>query len=276
MGRTLTATQIAAKNSLADAGSWIILCEISVTRIKKLNFDGQTSNFILGDIVRGGTSRAFGRVIGMSDLGSYGALTLWDVRGAFVDDETLTGDGGGTAYVNGTLSNDDRTLRYACSKEDIVWNGQTWTRTAMQIDTVSKTLTGKHAEAALLVFNDETLCAYVENCLGLEGERITLRLVYSGNLAESAACADTFTIVGTTLPSREWVQFLLGMDRPLATAFPAMRYDYGNCRHKFKDPSSCQYAGATTTCDRKLSTCAGLSNEAHYGSFPGIPGGIFE
>lgn len=68
-----------------------------------LNFDNQTINFTIGNIVIGGTSGAKGKILEMTDAGATGTLTLGNISGTFIDNETLS-DGTGNGLVNGTLS----------------------------------------------------------------------------------------------------------------------------------------------------------------------------
>lgn len=69
----------------------------------KLDYDTQTANFTVGDIITGATSGATGRLIADTDGGTTGTLTLQDISGVFIDDETITGTSGGAAKVNGAL-----------------------------------------------------------------------------------------------------------------------------------------------------------------------------
>lgn len=69
-----------------------------------LAYDGESVNFSAGAVLTGATSGATARISADSDSGTFGTLTLQDVVGAFVDDETLTDSLGGTAQTNGTLS----------------------------------------------------------------------------------------------------------------------------------------------------------------------------
>lgn len=69
-----------------------------------LAYDNQTANFTLGQILTGGTSGASGRIIADSDSGATGTVTLSDLDGEFVDNETITDALTGSAQANGTLS----------------------------------------------------------------------------------------------------------------------------------------------------------------------------
>jgi hypothetical protein len=69
-----------------------------------LLYDTQTANYTVGNVLTGGTSGATARITADSDSGTTGTLTLQDIVGTFQDDETITDGAGGSALVNGTLS----------------------------------------------------------------------------------------------------------------------------------------------------------------------------
>jgi len=71
----------------------------------KLDYDGQTVNFTLGETVTGGTSGATGIVQIDNDAGASGTLVLSNVTGTFQNDEALTGSSTGVAVVDGVLQN---------------------------------------------------------------------------------------------------------------------------------------------------------------------------
>ena len=90
-----------------------------VSRIGPLNtlpYDGQTGNFTVGLTVTGGTSGATGVIIADVDAGATGTLTLSNISGLFVDNETITDTSTGSAAVNRTL---------ASLITDNVWKGAT-------------------------------------------------------------------------------------------------------------------------------------------------------
>lgn len=70
----------------------------------ELDYDTQVSNFTVGDVVTGATSGATALILADSDSGATGTLTLADIVGEFVDDETITGATGGEATANGLLT----------------------------------------------------------------------------------------------------------------------------------------------------------------------------
>ena len=70
----------------------------------QLDYDGQSANFTVGSILTGGTSSATARIVADSDSGSTGTLTLRDINGEFLDNETITDGSGGSATASGTLT----------------------------------------------------------------------------------------------------------------------------------------------------------------------------
>lgn len=75
-----------------------------------LAYDSQSANFTVGDILTGATSGATARITADSDSGITGTLTLTDIVGTFIDNETITGSTTGSATVNGTISTSNATL----------------------------------------------------------------------------------------------------------------------------------------------------------------------
>lgn len=68
-----------------------------------LEYDAQSANFTVGDLITGGTSGATGYVLGDTDGGATGTLALHGVIGVFQNNELIT-SAGGSATVNGTLT----------------------------------------------------------------------------------------------------------------------------------------------------------------------------
>lgn len=71
----------------------------------KLDYDGQTVNFTIGETVTDGITGATGVVEIDTDGGVDGTLVLSSVVGVFQNDSTLTGSSTGVAVVDGVLQN---------------------------------------------------------------------------------------------------------------------------------------------------------------------------
>ena len=83
--------------------------EVSAKRAgATLAYDSQSANFTVGSILTGAISGCTARIIGDSDSGATGTLTLRDIvpgdNGYFQDNETITDAVTGSALANGTLS----------------------------------------------------------------------------------------------------------------------------------------------------------------------------
>lgn len=90
-----------------------------VSRVGPLNtlpYDGQTGNFTAGLTVTGGSSGATAIIIADVDGGATGTLTLSNINGLFIDNETITDTSTGSAAVNRT---------FASLITDGVWTGAT-------------------------------------------------------------------------------------------------------------------------------------------------------
>lgn len=87
-----------------------VICQPAHRPGSTLAYDGQTVNFTLGATLTGSTSGATARIIADSDSGATGTLTLRDITGEFIDDETITDSSGGTALANGTMSHQNAAL----------------------------------------------------------------------------------------------------------------------------------------------------------------------
>ncbi|MDG4721151.1 hypothetical protein [Thalassospira aquimaris] len=79
----------------------------------QLNFDNQTADFTVGQIVTDETSGATARIVGQSDSGGSGYIELTDIRGIFLNNATISDPEGGEALVNGSLVEQNVTIKGA-------------------------------------------------------------------------------------------------------------------------------------------------------------------
>jgi len=76
----------------------------------ELDYDTQTANFTTNDTITGGTSGATARILFDNDSGSTGTLTLDNIVGVFENNEVITSQLGGSALVDGTITDIDAAL----------------------------------------------------------------------------------------------------------------------------------------------------------------------
>lgn len=94
----------------ARYGEYFFVCDGigKIHRIQtELAYDGETSNFKVGDTITGGTSGATGKILVLTDAGTTGTLVIeliGDIQ--FEDNEPLTSNSGGAAVVDGIMTYD--------------------------------------------------------------------------------------------------------------------------------------------------------------------------
>lgn len=108
-GQAIVATAMVSANQQNGTNKAAYILGVSAKRAgATLAYDAQTVNFTVGALLTGGTSGCTARIIGDSDSGATGTLTVRSIlpgtTGFFQDNETITDSSGGSATVNGTLS----------------------------------------------------------------------------------------------------------------------------------------------------------------------------
>jgi hypothetical protein len=68
-----------------------------------LDYDGQSANFAVGQILTGGTSGATALIVYDADAGATGTLTLDNISGTFQNNEAITDSATGAAVANGVV-----------------------------------------------------------------------------------------------------------------------------------------------------------------------------
>jgi len=284
--RSLSTAEIVGKNRLADTKSWTLLAEISITGKKLLSYDGSTANFNIGSRITGEDSGARARIL--DDSASAGAtagtLTLYDVRGEFQDNETITDNWStiGSGVVDGAIGSTDYSYRYARSLETVSWStaaATTWTRRAIDLETAGQS--GQGGEAEVVIRIDDTdatdgLTLDLHRCNGLRGEKITLRYIRSDNATANAAITEEYIIADHAAGVGGMNEWSLITEEAAFQGFPRRTYHQLRCPFQYKSTLTCQDASSYTTCGRTLPECVTRGNEINFGGFPGIPGEEFE
>lgn len=113
-----------------------------------LNYNNQTANFTLGDILTGTNSGATARIVSDSDGGTFGALSLGNIQGTFSNGEIITGSTTGSANAVGTVTDGTHRIDY----------GMITYGTETSPFTVGNTVTGhaSGATAVILAINDSS------------------------------------------------------------------------------------------------------------------------
>ncbi len=72
-----------------------------IEELRALDYDGQSTNFTVGQTITGGTSGATGTLVEQTDAGATGTLILSNVQGDFVNNDALTDEGSGDGDATG-------------------------------------------------------------------------------------------------------------------------------------------------------------------------------
>jgi hypothetical protein len=111
-----------------------------------LAYQNQTANFTLGSLVTGQTSGATAIICGDSDSGLTGTLSLRTIVGTFQNGETITDSAGGTAKVNGTISDGncviDNQAKLQTFEDDSGWDAAF----AVNLATIELQVTGANSK----------------------------------------------------------------------------------------------------------------------------------
>lgn len=105
----LEAKVIAKQRNGLWHGFWHLLASVQRPPAE-LDYDTQTGNFTVGDVLTGATSGATARIVGDTDGGTTGTLRLQDIVGTFEDNEIIEDDSTGSATANGAVTTLDMAL----------------------------------------------------------------------------------------------------------------------------------------------------------------------
>jgi len=97
-------TNVTSLARYSDGYFFVASPKDKIQRITRtLDYDSQTSNFTVGDVVTGGTSGATAIILEDSDGGATGTLTLGSISGTFQTGEALTDPDGGDGNADGIV-----------------------------------------------------------------------------------------------------------------------------------------------------------------------------
>jgi lambda family phage minor tail protein L len=162
------------------------------------------------------------------------------------------------------------------ANEDVIYDGVTYIKFPVIFNGIEMTGTGEISKASLVVANPErTFQAYLQQFKGLRGIRVEVKTVFerfldSGESPDPLSCVEDSFIIDSYTATDQTIQFQLDPVCDFSIKIPRRRFTH-MCYWRFKDPETCMYAGAESTCTKDLDSCRQKGNEARFGGFPGIP-----
>jgi len=120
---------------------------------------------------------------------------------------------------------------------------------------------------------DQQIVAYIETNDALRRNRIRRLLVPYDEITNASACAiDTMYVDGAFIDhEKEIATFELTSKGAIANVtVPGETIRRDQCSSKFKNASTCLYAGAEAACRKTKDACASKDNVINFKAFPGI------
>jgi Ca2+-binding RTX toxin-like protein len=189
-----------------NGGFSTIVTDPVVSKAREISYTDQTANFTSGSLLTGVDSGATAIILTGDDNGTIGTLTLYHIKGTFLDGEIITG-GGGSATANIAVASEDSFVQLSYNAQPTDNNF-----------TVGSTLTGSGGATAEIladadVGGEGTLTLKILTGAFAPGETITdaaggsatantlyekdvTRLVYTDKTSDSDFTANTFITSG--------------------------------------------------------------------------------
>ena len=162
-------------------------------------------------------------------------------------------------------------LNYAEAHEDIVFDGVTYTKLAIQHDIVSENGTGRIDSVTLTIANNSGIMHGILATYELMRKKVTIRRVWRDALDHDDAYVDDVYYIERYVETDKAVIFTLSSKWDVnSKQIPSRIYLRNHCAWRFKG-SECGYSGGETDCNKTLARCRELSNQIRFGGFPGIP-----
>lgn len=159
---------------------------------------------------------------------------------------------------------------YVCNTESIVFKSMTYSPLAFGVNFGANTTEGKIQTIALSLPNvDRVIQNLLESIDGGIDKDVVLRIVNTNYLTDDFSDLEYYlTVLGSEFDELT-ATLSLGLENPLDRRFPTYRFFSQHCNWIFKS-LECGYSGGETTCNLTLDRCRALSNQLHFGGFPGL------
>lgn len=157
---------------------------------------------------------------------------------------------------------------------DVVFDGITYRKFPITFESIDENAQGQIDAIRITVCNISRLIqSYLEDFDGLRGKKVIIRIAWANQLADATAKLDYTVYVDTVTATDTDVVFTCTTKLDiLERQFPGEIFLRTHCRYKkFKDATTCGYAGPETECNRTKQRCKALGNYRRFGGFPSTP-----
>lgn len=196
-----------------------------------------------------------------------------------IEKNKLATDGAWLILVEIFLGGGSEIIRIVRNDEDIEWGGNTWTAFPFSLDLIESTVAGEIPRLTVVASNVQgILYGLVSQYEGGVDADITIRVVHSKHLLESAYMQESYSVTKVTYNAEE-ISFSLGANLMLSKRVPEKRYMKDHCPFKYGDTDCDVSEGKKAefpTCNKTFANCIERENQVRYGGFPTIEqGGIY-
>lgn len=180
-------------------------------------------------------------------------MLVWE-SAAIMEKNRLSSDKPFLMLVEATHKALNQPIRLVRNNEDITWNGHTWTRFPLKLDSV--TTDGKTLPTCKLSVSScgGLIMNYVKRNSGLTDADVKIYMVHAAMLNHTQPLTSMEFVVRGTSYDENWVTFELGCSPDVYSRFPADKYMQNYCPFKFKSVQ-CGYTGNAACCNNTLKEC---------------------
>ena len=162
-------------------------------------------------------------------------------------------------------------LNFAEYDADVTFNGITYTKFPISIDSISENNKSAVDTVNLTVANISRLIqSYLEN-YDLRGKKVSIKTVWANQLTDSNAYIEDIFYIDSYSADQDNASFILTSKFDLLDVeLPLRRYSRNYCHWKFKG-IECAYLGTETACNKTKQDCKNNKhNFVRFGGFPSI------
>ena len=162
-------------------------------------------------------------------------------------------------------------LYLVLNDSEITFNGNPYQPTKFDITFSAEAATSSGVNLTISDMSG-AIQARMEEYGGGIGFNVTMYVINGGALDQPPEIEEFFQVVGASAKNYR-CSFALGADNETLKTFPRRRQTKDFCQWRYKDPTTCRYAGTLPTCDLSLqgaNGCATHGNTINFGAYPGL------
>lgn len=162
-------------------------------------------------------------------------------------------------------------LRFAEYPVNVTYDSLEYIAFPIKFDSIKEGNQGEIGTVTLTISNVMRVLGGYMEVYNFQGKKVTIRTIFKDLLAENLSFIDDVYYIDSYGNNQNDASFsLTSKFNILNVELPLCRYSRNFCGHVFKDPDTCAYAGAETTCDKTTARCLVLNNYDRFGGFPSI------